>query len=105
MEEREKSGRTKPAVKHKDPANPDISPWILNLAKMRDANHIQRFRLLSEPPHLDEDEVVRYGAEQEIVARQERMKGSNGAAAASKPVARRVKLLHEVVHLLSTSIV
>lgn len=46
---------------------------------MRDAKHIQRFRVPSGPPVLNEDEVIRYGAEQEIVARQERPTGTTGS--------------------------
>lgn len=100
-EEREWSGRTRPEVVHKEPSDVSISPWIMNLAKMRDAKHIQQFRRVVSPPTFDVDPAVRYGVEKEMVNRQAQTAPSAKGKAAgdaegtptdgTRPQARRIQ--------------
>lgn len=66
-EEWEVTQRRKLVVLHNKPVPTDnISPWILNTAKMRDARYIQRLRVV--PPALELDRVVHEGALKELNA-------------------------------------
>ena len=60
-EEHEKTGKTLPRIVHVSP-----SDLILNTAQMRDASHVQRFRIQVEP--FDRDWAIHSGATAELNA-------------------------------------
>ncbi|PCH45012.1 hypothetical protein WOLCODRAFT_91104 [Wolfiporia cocos MD-104 SS10] len=61
-QERQRTNQTQAAVVHQRPTD-----LILNTAQMRDAVHVQQFRI--PPQVLDEDEVITASAAQEVHAR------------------------------------
>ena len=69
FEEREKLSRTRRTVKHRNPPNPTVPEFVLNLAKMRYAQHTQKFR--PTIPELSMSAAIEYGATREFLHRSE----------------------------------
>ncbi|EAU86850.2 hypothetical protein CC1G_11482 [Coprinopsis cinerea okayama7 len=78
-EEREKTHRTKAVIEHRN--HPDER--VVNTAQMRDAMHLQRFRIPSQP--LPVDSTLRSSAEATIAAKKALRKAASTSNVASAP--------------------
>jgi hypothetical protein len=96
-QERERTDQTQPMVSHsKQPED-----LMLNTAQMRDAIHVQAYRLRS--PDLDEENIIMASAVREVAAQKAARKASEPAKApVSTPtlqqlsLPRRLAMLQEV---------
>ena len=71
LEEREKSNQTKAKIRHFVPT--DI---MLNTAQMRDAIHVQRFRICASA--IDRENAILQGAASEVAVRKQKEMTSKG---------------------------
>jgi hypothetical protein len=101
-QEREQTDQTQPLVSHsKHPKD-----LMLNTAQMRDAIHVQRYRLRS--PDLDEADIIMASAAREVAAQKAARKTLEPTSSAKAPVStatqqqlglpRWLAMLQEVPH-------
>lgn len=95
MQERERTTQTRPTVSHVAPH--DI---ILNIAQMRDAIHLQKFRIVS--PELDEDTIITASAIREKSAAPPTASSKTKLTAKAKATAHGVAQPRRVSHLQQT---
>jgi hypothetical protein len=106
-QERERTDQTQPMVSHsKHPED-----LMLNTAQMRDAIHVQAYRVRS--PDLDEEGIIMASAAREVAAQKVARKASEPISSAKVPVSaptqqqlslpRRLAMLQEHSHQLPHS--
>jgi hypothetical protein len=89
-QEREATNHTRPGIRHFVP-----NDLVLNMAQMRDAVHVQRFRVPSQP--LNRDQAILEGATWEIEAQKAKAQTEKEGAASTSRKRKQAASLSTVV--------